>query len=262
MERRQQQIRIAAFVYLCPSPTNKSQVLWLAHRRNDLRTLTGARGCRHEANRSRPSSRGGSRASARRRRRIQPPVRTCAAGANHPQLGQALTCAGSRAASRSQQPAVWRRQALRRATRRRSLVRQDPRTRPSAALSRGRAINLKRPAPSQQPSRPLGRLLLWPTPSAQTYGRLNAHGRRDGATILLAAHNILDGTVIVRPWRRYRREGFIRFFNAVERAVSAGVAADRQFRRRRHSRELWAAVPSRPQAQCDQPYDLTFVGRC
>ena len=38
----------------------------------------------------------------------------------------------------------------------------------------------------------------------------------------LAALNILDGTVIGRCMRRHRHQEFIRFLNAVERAVPAG----------------------------------------
>ena len=41
-------------------------------------------------------------------------------------------------------------------------------------------------------------------------------------TALFAALNILDGTVIGRCMRRHRHQEFIRFLNAVERAVPAG----------------------------------------
>jgi hypothetical protein len=46
--------------------------------------------------------------------------------------------------------------------------------------------------------------------------------KRNGTTTLFAALNILDGTVIGRWMRRHRRQEFIRFLNAVERAVPAG----------------------------------------
>ena len=52
-------------------------------------------------------------------------------------------------------PAVWRRQALRRARRRRPLVRQDPQAQTSAAFSRGRPKNLKRSVPSLRPKPPI-----------------------------------------------------------------------------------------------------------
>jgi hypothetical protein len=46
--------------------------------------------------------------------------------------------------------------------------------------------------------------------------------RRNGTTTLFAALNILDGTVIGRCMKRHRHQEFIRFLNAVERAVPAG----------------------------------------
>ena len=46
--------------------------------------------------------------------------------------------------------------------------------------------------------------------------------KRNGTTTLFAALNILDGTVIGRCMRRHRHQEFIRFLNAVERAVPAG----------------------------------------
>ena len=46
--------------------------------------------------------------------------------------------------------------------------------------------------------------------------------KRNGATTLFAALNILDGTVIGRCMRRHRHQEFIRFLNGVERAVPAG----------------------------------------
>jgi DDE superfamily endonuclease len=46
--------------------------------------------------------------------------------------------------------------------------------------------------------------------------------KRDGATTLFAAMNVLDGTVIGRNMQRHRHQEFIRFLNAVERAVPAG----------------------------------------
>jgi hypothetical protein len=46
--------------------------------------------------------------------------------------------------------------------------------------------------------------------------------KRNGTTTLFAALNLLDGTVIGRCMRRHRHQEFIRFLNAVERAVSAG----------------------------------------
>jgi transposase len=46
--------------------------------------------------------------------------------------------------------------------------------------------------------------------------------KRHGTTTLFAALNVLDGTVIGRCMQRHRHEEFIRFLNAIERAVPAG----------------------------------------
>ena len=46
--------------------------------------------------------------------------------------------------------------------------------------------------------------------------------KRNGTTTLFAALNILDGTVIGRCMDRHRHQEFIRFLNAVERAVPVG----------------------------------------
>jgi hypothetical protein len=46
--------------------------------------------------------------------------------------------------------------------------------------------------------------------------------KRNGTTTLFAALNILDGTAIGRCMKRHRHQEFIRFLNAVERAVPAG----------------------------------------
>jgi transposase len=45
---------------------------------------------------------------------------------------------------------------------------------------------------------------------------------RNGTTTLFAALDVLDGTVISRCMQRHRHQEFIRFLNAVERAVPAG----------------------------------------
>ena len=46
--------------------------------------------------------------------------------------------------------------------------------------------------------------------------------KRHGTTTLFAALNVLDGAVISRCMQRHRHQEFIRFLNAVERAVPAG----------------------------------------
>ena len=46
--------------------------------------------------------------------------------------------------------------------------------------------------------------------------------KRHGATTLFAALNVLDGTVIGRCMHRHRHQEFLRFLNAIERAVPAG----------------------------------------
>jgi transposase len=46
--------------------------------------------------------------------------------------------------------------------------------------------------------------------------------KRHGTTTLFAALNILDGTVIGRCMQRHRHQEFLRFLNALERAIPAG----------------------------------------
>src|SRR6478672_8917209 len=53
-------------------------------------------------------------------------------------------------------------------------------------------------------------------------GTMTHDYKRHGTTTLFAALNILDGTVIGRCMQRHRHQEFIRFLNAVERAVPAG----------------------------------------
>src|SRR5215467_2725697 len=53
-------------------------------------------------------------------------------------------------------------------------------------------------------------------------GTMTHDYKRHGTTTLFAALNVLDGTVIGRCMQRHRHEEFIRFLNAVERAVPAG----------------------------------------
>jgi len=53
-------------------------------------------------------------------------------------------------------------------------------------------------------------------------GTMTHDYKRNGVTTLFAALNILDGTVIGRCMKQHRHQEFIRFLNAVERAVPAG----------------------------------------
>jgi len=53
-------------------------------------------------------------------------------------------------------------------------------------------------------------------------GTMTHDYKRNGTTTLFAALNILDGTVIGRCMNRHRHQEFIRFLNAVERAVPVG----------------------------------------
>jgi transposase len=53
-------------------------------------------------------------------------------------------------------------------------------------------------------------------------GTMTHDYKRNGTTTLFAALNILDGTVIGRCMDKHRHQEFIRFLNAVERAVPAG----------------------------------------
>ena len=53
-------------------------------------------------------------------------------------------------------------------------------------------------------------------------GTMTHDYKRNGTTTLFAALNVLDGTVISRCMQRHRHQEFLRFLNAVERAVPAG----------------------------------------
>jgi transposase len=53
-------------------------------------------------------------------------------------------------------------------------------------------------------------------------GSMTHDYQRHGTTTLFAALNVLEGTVIGRCMQHHRHEEFIRFLNAVERAVPAG----------------------------------------
>jgi transposase len=53
-------------------------------------------------------------------------------------------------------------------------------------------------------------------------GTMTHDYKRNGTTTLFAALNVLDGKVIGRCMARHRHQEFIRFLNAVERAVPAG----------------------------------------
>jgi DDE superfamily endonuclease len=48
--------------------------------------------------------------------------------------------------------------------------------------------------------------------------------KRHGTTTLFAAFDVLEGKVIGRCMQRHRHQEFIRFLNAVEREVPAGMA--------------------------------------
>jgi transposase len=53
-------------------------------------------------------------------------------------------------------------------------------------------------------------------------GTMTHDYKRHGTTTLFAALNVLDGSLIGRCMQRHRHQEFIRFLNAVERAVPAG----------------------------------------
>ena len=53
-------------------------------------------------------------------------------------------------------------------------------------------------------------------------GTMTHDYKRNGTTTLFAALDVLDGTVIGQCMQRHRNQEFLRFLNAVERAVPAG----------------------------------------
>jgi len=57
-------------------------------------------------------------------------------------------------------------------------------------------------------------------------GTMTHDYKRQGTTTLFAALSVLDGTALGRCMQRHRHQEFIRFLNAVERAVPAGKLVD------------------------------------
>jgi transposase len=53
-------------------------------------------------------------------------------------------------------------------------------------------------------------------------GTMTHDYKRHGTTTLFASLNVLDGTVVDRCMSRHRHQAFIKFLNAIERAVPAG----------------------------------------
>ena len=53
-------------------------------------------------------------------------------------------------------------------------------------------------------------------------GTMTFDYKRNGTTTLFAAFDVLEGTVIGQCMQRHRHQEFIRFLNAIERAVPAG----------------------------------------
>jgi hypothetical protein len=77
----------------------------------------------------------------------------------------------------------------------------------------------------------------------------------DGATTLAA---VLAGTVL-RGLLSLRRQGLLRFFATVRRAVWLAVVAALHFERRRRLRDSWTAVGGRQPESRPLAADLTFV---
>jgi transposase len=77
-------------------------------------------------------------------------------------------------------------------------------------------------------------------------GTMTHDYKRHGTTTLFAALDVLEGTVISRCMQRHRHQEFIRFLNAVERAVPAGklihaILDNGACPRAGHRPDLWAA---------------------
>jgi hypothetical protein len=60
-------------------------------------------------------------------------------------------------------------------------------------------------------------------------GTLTFGYKCNGTTILFAAADVLDGTVVGQCMQRHRHQEFIRFLNAIERLVAA--EGDPRYRR-------------------------------
>jgi hypothetical protein len=53
-------------------------------------------------------------------------------------------------------------------------------------------------------------------------GTMTHDGKRNGTTTLFAVLNVLKGKVVARCMSHHRHQAFIKFLNAIERAVPAG----------------------------------------
>ena len=92
-------------------------------------------------------------------------------------------------------------------------------------------------------------------------GTMTHDYKRHGTTTLFAALDVLEGTVISRCMQRHRHQEFIRFLNAVERAVPAGKVIHAildNYAAHKHPKVIaWLAPP--PTLDLPLHADLGFV---
>ncbi len=97
-------------------------------------------------------------------------------------------------------------------------ARGDRRAVPRSAGAQLGAVARWRRARSRRSTAPSRGLPLKPGKA----GTMTHDYKRHGTTTLFAALNVLDGTVVGRCMARHRHQEFLRFLNAIERAVPAG----------------------------------------
>jgi transposase len=90
-------------------------------------------------------------------------------------------------------------------------------------------------------------------------GTMTHDYKRNGATTLFAALNVLDGAVIGRNMQRHRHQEFIRFLNEIERQVPTGKGRTRNPRQLRGAQAPQGAGLARPPPPLDAPFHAHIV---
>src|SRR5512147_524112 len=95
-------------------------------------------------------------------------------------------------------------------------------------------------------------------------GTMTHDYKRHGTTTLFAALNVLDGTVIGQNMKRHRHQEFIRFLNAVERAVPGRQDRPRRRRQLCHPQAPQGSCMAGPSSALDLPFHphLVLVAEC
>ena len=134
-----------------------------------------------------------------------------------------------------------------------------PRTSPPRSRTSSASTWIRPPTPWCCRSTRRARSRRWTAPSPAcrsspgSAGTMTHDYKRHGTTTLFAALNVLDGTVLGRCMQRHRHQEFIRFLNAVERAVPAGKVIHAIARQLRHPQAPEGHAPGWPPSALDLP---------